>query len=166
MPIYEFYCGDCHTIFSFLAKTVGTSRRPACPRCGRPDLERKVSLFAISKGRSESPAESEMPDVDESKMEQALASLEREAEGLNEDDPRAMARLMRRLYDSAGLRLGKDVEEAIGRLEAGEDPDKIDEEMGDVLDQEDPPLPKDSGSLSRWVRRLRSPAVDETLYEL
>ena len=166
MPIYEFYCGDCHTIFSFLAKTVGTSRRPACPRCGRPDLERKVSLFAISKGRSESPAESEMPDVDESKMEQALASLEREAEGLNEDDPRAMARLMRRLYDSAGLRLGKDVEEAIGRLEAGEDPDKIDEEMGDVLDQEDPLLPKDSGSLSRWVRRLRSPAVDETLYEL
>ena len=166
MPIYEFYCCDCHTIFNFLARKIDAGRRPACPRCGRPDLERKVSLFAVSKGRSEGPAESEMPDLDESKMEQALASLEREAGGLDEDDPRAMARLMRKLYDSAGLRLGKGVEEAIGRLEAGEDPDKIDEQMGDVLDQEDPLLAKEGGGLGRLARRLKSPAVDDTLYEL
>ena len=53
MPIYEFYCADCHAVFNFLARKPDTKKRPNCPRCGRPNLDRKVSRFAISKGRSE-----------------------------------------------------------------------------------------------------------------
>ncbi len=57
---------------------------------------------------------------------------------MNEDDPQAMARMMRKLMDTTGMNMGEGMEEAIRRMEAGEDPDKVEEEMGDVLDAEDP----------------------------
>ena len=50
MPIYEFYCKDCHTIFNFLSAKVDTTTKPSCPKCGLHPLERQVSRFAISKG--------------------------------------------------------------------------------------------------------------------
>ncbi|MEI6128202.1 MAG: FmdB family zinc ribbon protein [Pseudomonadota bacterium] len=47
MPIYEFYCTSCNTIFNFFSRTVNVTKRPACPRCGR-ELERQVSMFSFS----------------------------------------------------------------------------------------------------------------------
>jgi putative FmdB family regulatory protein len=168
MPIYEFYCSDCHTVFSFLSRTVNTSKRPDCPKCGRARLARKASSFAISKGRAETDGEDEgLPDFDETKMEQAMAAIAQEAEGMSEEDPRQMARLMRKLYDSTGLQLGEGIEEAIRRMEAGEDPEKIEEELGDVMETDDPLLGGGGKKLSRALRRrLRPPSVDDTLYEL
>jgi putative FmdB family regulatory protein len=136
MPIYEFYCTDCHRIFSFLSRSVNTQKRPACPRCARPELERRVSAFAISKGTKE-PASGAgpegMPEMDEAKLASAMESLEGEAEGLNEDDPRQSARMMRKLFGATGMPMDAGMEEALRRMEAGEDPDKIEEEMGDVF---------------------------------
>jgi len=167
VPIYEFYCADCHTVFNFLARRPNTTKRPACPRCGRPKLDRKVSRFAISKGRTE-PAQGDDPmaNLDEAKMEQVFAEMAREGEAAGEDDPRQMARMMRKLYDSAGLRLGEGMEEAMRRMEAGEDPDKIEEEMGDLLETDDPLSGETGGSLRRLSRKLKPPDVDETLYDL
>ena len=166
MPIYEFYCGDCHRIFSFLSRTIDTSKRPACPRCARPNLERRVSRFAISRGRTKAP-ETDLPgaDVDEAAMERAMEELAGEAEGMDEDDPRQMARVMRKLYETSGMKLDDRMQEAIRRLEAGEDPEKIEEEMGDLLN-EDEPLTEESGGLRGLARKLRPPTVDETLYDL
>ena len=170
MPIYEFYCADCHTVFNFLSRTINTTKRPDCPRCGRPKLERRVSRFAISKGQSKPPEPSQaMPDIDESRMEQAMEQLAGEAEGMDEDNPRQMARMMRKLYEGAGLPLNEKMEEAVRRLEAGEDPEKIEEAMGDFLDEEDPLLGGESGpagGLRGLSRRLRKPEIDETLYDL
>jgi putative FmdB family regulatory protein len=166
VPIYEFYCCDCHALFNFLSRTIDTAKRPACPRCGRPDLERRLSRFAISKGRSEpSPKDEGMPEIDEDKLERAMEELASETEGMNEDDPRAMARMMRKLSNSTGLNLGAGMEEAIRRMEAGEDPDQIEEEMGDVLGEESPLLGQ-SGGLRGFSKRLRPPEVDENLYDL
>ncbi len=166
MPIYEFYCVDCHTVFSFFSRSINTSKRPSCPRCGRPDLERRVSRFAISKGRTEPGApEDEMPDFDEAKMERVMEELAREGEGLDENDPRQMARMMRKLHENSGMPLGGKAEEAIRRMEAGESPDKIEEEMGDLFEG-DESSPGNGGGLSGLVRRLRPPGVDETLYDL
>jgi putative FmdB family regulatory protein len=167
VPIYEFYCADCHTVFNFLSRRIDTTKRPACPRCGLPKLERRVSRFAISKGRSE-PTESEgLPaGLDESKMEQAMEELAREAEGIDEDNPRQMARMMRKLCEGAGMQIGGKMEEAVRRLEAGEDPEKIEEEMGDILDEEGPLLGTSGGSLRGLSRKLKPPRVDETLYDL
>jgi len=165
MPIYEFYCPDCHRIYSFLSRAINTTREPACPKCARPKLQRRVSAFAISKNRPE-PAEDGMPDVDEAKMERIMAELAGEAEGMSEEDPRQMARLMRKLYDATGMKLGGGVEEAIRRMEAGENPDKIDEEMGHLFDEEAPLFEGGEGGIKGLRRRLLPPAVDDNLYEM
>jgi putative FmdB family regulatory protein len=79
VPIYEFYCVDCHTVFNFLSRTVNTTKRPACPRCGRPELERRVSRFAVSRRRAERDEPGRPDDLppgfDEEKMERAMEAL-------------------------------------------------------------------------------------------
>jgi putative FmdB family regulatory protein len=170
MPIYEFYCSRCHRIYNFLSRSVDTSRSPQCPRCGQPDLARRPSKFAISKGRKEESADAEkMPDVDEGKLMKLMEELGPEAENLSEDDPRQAAHLMRRLFDASGLPVGGGMEEALRRMEAGEDPDKIEEEMGDVL-EEDPFASGDAAAkkkaLGSLARRILPPSVDSTLYEM
>ena len=167
MPIYEFYCADCHTVFNFLARKPDTKKRPKCPRCGRPNLDRKVSRFAISKGRSEPREGDDLPaDFDEAKMERVMEEMAREGEGMDEDDPRQMARMMRKLHEATGMSFGKGMEEAIRRMEAGEDPDKIEEEMGDLLEAEEPGFGQSGRSLRQLSKRLKPPEVDETLYDL
>lgn len=52
-------------------------------------------------------------------------------EGLSEDDPRQMARFMRKFQEATGMNLGPTFDETMGRLEAGEDPEALEEEMGD-----------------------------------
>ena len=77
MPIYEFYCADCHAVFNFLARKPDTKKRPKCPRCGRPKLDRKVSRFAISKGRSEPGEGDNLPaDFDQDDLEQVVRLVE------------------------------------------------------------------------------------------
>jgi len=168
MPVYEFYCADCHTIFNFLSRRVNTGKRPACPRCARPDLERQVSKFAFSKGRSQEPEAEGMPDLDESRLEKAMMSLAGEMEGIDENDPRQMARFMRKFSDATGMNLGEGYEEAMRRLEAGEDPEKIEEEMGGLFDEENPleGNPFSRQGLRKLKRRYTPPAHDETLYLL
>ena len=166
MPIYEFYCTDCHTIYNFLSEKVDTTTRPSCPRCGRPKIKRQLSLFAISKGLDENQEDS-MPDIDEAKLERAFESMAGEMENVNEDDPKQVGHLMRKLYDATGLQLGSGMDEAINRMEAGEDPDKVGEEMGDILDQENPFATTDKKKmLTNLKKRFLRPTIDETLYKL
>ena len=166
MPIYEFYCADCHRIFSFLSRRIDTEGRPACPRCERKALSRLPSAFAISKGRKEEPAGGPGPDIDDARLERAMESLASEAEGLNEDDPRQAAHFMRRMFEAAGMPVGDGMEQALKRLESGEDPEKVEADMGDVFD-EDPLAPKAPGSAAARLRRkLLPPSVDSTLYEM
>ncbi len=163
MPIYEFYCEKCNTLFSFFSRSVNTTKVPDCPKCGRK-LERKMSLFAkVRRGGGEEPAEDGMPPIDESKMEKAMAMLAGEAEKLNEDDPRQAAQLMRKLTDATGMNLGAGMEEALSRLEKGEDPEQIEAEMGDLLEGEEPFVMGEKGQKGR---RKPKPRVDETLYDL
>ena len=75
MPIYEFYCSACHTIYNFLARTPKPRKRPTCPRCGRPRLERRASAFAISKGLPEPSADDGLGEIDDAKMERAMAEM-------------------------------------------------------------------------------------------
>ena len=122
-----------------------------------------MSIFAkVSRGKEE-PAGDDMPPIDEAKMEKAMAMLAGEAEKINEDDPRQAAQLMRKLTDATGLSLGSGMEEALRRLENGEDPDRIEEEMGDLLEGEEPFL---SGERGNRGSRKPKPRVDETLYDL
>jgi putative FmdB family regulatory protein len=167
MPIYEFYCADCHTIFNFFARTPNTTKRPKCPRCGRPELDRKLSRFAISKGRAEPSPDDGLPaDLDEAKMERLMAEMANEGNGIDEDDPRQMARMMRKLGDATGMNFGGPMEEAIRRMESGEDPDKIEEEMGELLDTDQIESAPPGHRLRQLAKTLRPAAVDDTLYDL
>jgi putative FmdB family regulatory protein len=168
MPIYEFYCQRCHRVFSFLSRRIETSRSPDCPRCGARGLSRRASSFAISKGRKEEMAggPEDMPEVDEGKLMKLVEELGPEAEKLDEENPRQAASMMRRLMTAAGLPVGGGMEEALRRMEAGEDPEKVEQDLGDALDGDPfaPSAPRGSG-LAR-LRRLLPPSVDTHLYEM
>lgn len=162
MPIYEFYCHNCHTIFNFLSRRIDTGKQPGCPKCSRK-LQRHLSTFAVVGRAKESGGEPEI-DIDESRMERMLAELTREAGKVNEDDPRQMAAIMRKFSEKTGLKLGNGMEEALARMEAGEDPEVVESEMGDVFDNADPFVLE--GKKGRKTSRPSAPFRDETLYEL
>jgi len=162
MPIYEFYCPDCHVVFNFFSKSVNTDKRPSCPKCGKVRLDRRMSVFASPRKQGEEE-DTPLPDIDEGKMEKAMSLLAREAEHMDENDPKQAANLMRKLTDMTGLNLGSGMQEALRRMEAGEDPEAIEAEMGDLLEGEEPfALEKKSNSGARY----RPPEVDDTLYDL
>jgi putative FmdB family regulatory protein len=174
MPIYEFYCPDCHRVLNFLSRRINTEGRPACPRCGGGSLQRRVSAFAISKNRSEekAPDPDLPPGFDESKMEQALSAMAAEGDALESDDPKTAARMMRRLFETTGLPLNDGMREALRRMESGEDPDKVEAEMGDLLDQDPfapdaaPAGPEAVTAGKGRLRRFLPPSVDPQLYEM
>ena len=164
MPIYEFYCPECNTIFNFFSRSVNTEKKPMCPKCQKTRLERRMSVFSTSRNRGEEEDIS-VPDLDETKMEKAMSLLAKEAENVNEEDPRQAADLMRKLTDMTGLELGAGMREALKRMEAGEDPDAIEAEMGDLLEDEEPFLLPEKKGPSKAAKRP-APSRDETLYEL
>ena len=75
-----------------------------------------------------------MPDFDDPRVERAMMELERDMEHMDENNPKHMAHMMRKMKDlmPPGA-VPKELDVAIKRLEAGEDPEKIEEDMGDVL---------------------------------
>ncbi len=165
MPIYEFYCPDCHTVYSFFSARVAPDRRPDCPRCSRPNLERRPSSFATLRHRGDDEPDP-FESLDESRLEGAMETLMREAGGLNEEDPRAMGRMMRRFGELTGLEMGGRMEELVQRMEAGEDPDRLEDEMdGELGDDESL---DDFFRLKKALgeRRSKRPRVDEELYFL
>jgi len=163
MPIYEFYCKKCHILFNFFSSAVNTDKRPLCPKCRKVKLERQMSLFSRVRQRGEDEG-SPVPDIDESKLEHAMNLLGHEAENLDENDPKQAANLMRKLTDMTGMNLGPGMEEALRRMEAGEDPEQIEQEMGDLLEGEDP-FGLGDKKAGKGLRR-KPPTKDETLYEL
>jgi len=163
MPVYEFYCAACHTIFNFLARKVITDRSPACPKCGRGDLDRQVSRFAISKNRTEEPAAG-MPDIDEAKLEKVMMGLAGDMEGMDENDPRQMARFMRKFADATGMNLNGDMGEAIRRLESGADPETLEAEMGDLFNDDSLENLFTKDGIKGLRRKYTPPAHDDTLY--
>ena len=141
MPIYEFACPKCRRIFSFLSKRVKPDRLPVCPKCGSKKLSKQVSRFAMSKGLKESAGktgmagdEPPMPDLDDPRVERAMMEMERDMEHLDENNPKHMAHMMKKMkHLMPPGTMPKEMDIAIKRLEAGEDPEKIEADMGDVL---------------------------------
>jgi putative FmdB family regulatory protein len=45
MPLFEYACRGCGRQFEFLTRQ---GQAPCCPSCGKEDLEKKLSVFAVS----------------------------------------------------------------------------------------------------------------------
>jgi len=125
VPIYEYFCHDCRRRVSILWRSFSEigATKPRCPRCGGGNLTRLISRVAVV--RSE---ESRLEDLADPST---LA-------GLDENDPKSIARWMRRMSQELGEDLGPEFEEVIDRLEAGQSPEEIEEAMPDLGAGEEP----------------------------
>jgi len=167
MPMYEFYCSECNTIYTFFSRVINTDKIPPCPKDPSHTLDRMISRFAVTGRAKESGGDGDnngMADlpIDESRMEKAMESLAAEAEHINENDPRQAVDFMRKLTDMTGIRLGEKMEDALSRMEAGEDPEVIEQELGDIDESE-------LFSMQQPSRRIGAklpPRRDDTLYEM
>lgn len=98
MPIYEFRCRRCHkktTALVMVRARIGDVR---CASCGADDLERLWSRFATVKSE-----------------DARLDALAESAEmgGLDEQDPRSVARWMKRMGEEMGEDVGDEIDAAL-----------------------------------------------------
>ena len=80
MPIYEYYCKPCHTIFSFLSRNANVTTRPACPSCSG-ELHKQVSSFAFSqkmRGTESLPFSSQQAEEGVKKLKNEIDRLKSE----------------------------------------------------------------------------------------
>lgn len=99
-------------------------------------------------------------------MGRAMETLAREAERIDDNDPRQAADLMRKLTDMTGIEMGPQMQEALRRMEAGEDPEQVEAEMGDLLEEEEPFLLPGQKGRKTGRSAPAPPKRDDTLYEL
>ena len=118
MPRYDYRCKNCRHTFTLNYPSYDEVEQadPHCPECGSADLSRLIRRVAVMMG-------------EEARMER-LADPSRLA-GLDEDDPRSMARAMREMAKEVGEDAGPEFHEVIDRLEFGEDIDSIDQSLSD-----------------------------------
>jgi putative FmdB family regulatory protein len=141
MPIYEFACPRCRKIFSFLSKRLNPGHLPVCPKCGGRRMQKQESAFAMPRGLNEpGPGNTgedhsgAMPDIDDPRVVRAMDEIERDMASMDENNPKQMAHVMKKMKDILPPNtVPQELDMAIKRLEAGESPEKIEEEMGDVL---------------------------------
>lgn len=113
MPIYEYLCPACNGKFQKLVRGFSDPEGLACPRCGSEEVRRAVSRFATMKS-------------EEDRVE-ALADPSTLA-GLDESDPRSIARWAKRLGKELGEDAGEDWDEMVEQM--------LEEELGEGEDEE------------------------------
>ncbi len=115
MPIYEFRCRRCRRRTSVFTRSIGGSAKPACSHCGSRDVARVFSRVAVLHAEDDAfagPDESSLADVDE-------------------NDPRSMARWVRKMSREMGEPLDAEMETDLERMEAGEMPEEFDNDGAD-----------------------------------
>ena len=97
MPIYEYSCQECRKRSSFLVMNPRHPRSIVCLHCSSLKLERLLSRFAA-------------PKSEEARLESLADSAN--LSGLDESDPRSVARLMKKM----GEEMGEDVSDVEAML--------------------------------------------------
>jgi putative FmdB family regulatory protein len=124
MPIYEYDCLDCRrrvNVFfrTFAEADAGAARCPACQGANLRRLVSRVTVLRSEDSRLDSLA-------DESMMT-----------GLENEDPRAIAGMMRKMSDEMGEPLDPEMHEVVQRLERGESPESIEQSMPNLGTEND-----------------------------
>jgi putative FmdB family regulatory protein len=104
MPIYEYRCASCRKKVTVLTLRASEAVDPVCEHCGGKDLTRLMSRFAT-------------PRSDDSRLDD-LADPSALG-GLDENDPKSMARWMRKMGKELGEDAGEDFDEMVDELESG-----------------------------------------------
>ena len=140
MPIYEYYCPRNHTVYQFYARTLAQGKlTPRCPDNPGWPLQRIVSQFAFTGRAREEPADADRPAAaggpEDARLEAAMGAMEKEFDSVDENDPRAMARMMRRMSELSGEKIEGEVEEVVRKLEEGADPGTLENRLGGAGDE-------------------------------
>ena len=117
MPTYEYRCQKCRRRNAYTVRGFNPPEAPTCAHCGSANQSRIISRVAIMK--------SEEARLDALSDPSAFGDLD-------ENDPKSMARMMRKMGSEMGEDLPPEYNEMMDRLEAGESPDSIEQSMGDT----------------------------------
>jgi len=115
VPIYEFRCNACRRRTSVFTRSIGAPITAVCEHCGSADLSRLISRVAVVR-----PEGGSFDGFDESSVA-----------GVDENDPRSMARWVRKMSHQMGEPLDAEMEANLERMEAGEMPDELGDEAED-----------------------------------
>jgi predicted nucleic acid-binding Zn ribbon protein len=184
MPIYEYYCPYNNKIYQFFAKTLAQGQTlPKCPDNPAYRMRKIVSAFAVrpkGAGKKDGAGEDSPKDAgpgggDDPRMDAAMAEMEREFSSVDENDPKAMGRMMRRMTELTGEKMDGEMEEVVRKLEEGADPDSLEDQLGGGEEGPDdpygegpggPPEPTDPREPRQKFRsRSRPPVRDPNLYD-
>lgn len=183
MPIYEYYCPDNHRIYQFFAKSVAQGQTiPKCPDNPAFRMEKIMSAFAITGGVKKTEPATDAPggvdpagepprfgdganEADDARMESAFEQLESEMDSVDENDPRTMGRMMRRMSELSGEKLDESMEEVVRKLEEGTDPEKLEEQMGDAFPEGEDGEGMPGGPGGFGAGRRGRPVRDPNLYD-
>lgn len=117
MPTYDFRCLSCRKRFDlFLTYAQYGSVAVACPHCKSDQVQRRINRVRIAKSDERRMADLADP-----------AALD----GLDED-PRALGRMMRNMSGELGEDMGPEFDEVVNRLEAGQSPEQIEQDLPDI----------------------------------
>ncbi|MBM3860233.1 MAG: hypothetical protein FJ395_11355 [Verrucomicrobia bacterium] len=183
MPIYEFFSPDTNRIYAFHARSIAyAGRTPRCPDGAKYRMQKLISSFAVlGGGKTKQPSETVTgapTGADDPRMDAAMQTMEREFGNMDTEnpDPRQLGRMMRRMSELTGEKMPSEMEEMTRRLEAGESPEKLEEELGDQFGEpgsEDMTAKPDEGSEEngkkasfRSLRRRAAPTRDPKLYDM
>jgi putative FmdB family regulatory protein len=125
MPIYEYRCQQCGRKQSIFWRSLSAVNEAGakCERCGSNSLTRVMSKVRVVRAGSRNDAGAG-PNDDAMMAEMA---------NLDENDPRALGSFMRKMAAESGEDMGPEFDEVVGRLEKGEDPERIEKDMGDLF---------------------------------
>jgi len=118
MPTYEYRCSNCGRRVSIFQTFKEYGEEPVhCPKCGGENLTRLISRVRVL--RSE---ESRLDSIADPSA----------WNGFDENDPQAMARMMRKMGNEMGEEMPPEFDEVVDRLESGENPEDIERDMPDL----------------------------------
>ena len=100
MPIYEYRCADCRKKTTVVTLAVSAAVDPVCSHCGGRRMTKLVSRVAVRKS-------------EESRLERLTdpSSLT----GLDESDPKSVARWMKKMGREMGEEAGEDLDEEVDK---------------------------------------------------
>lgn len=166
MPIYEFYCPENHTVYQFLARSLAyRSKVPKCPDNPAFQMVKQVSRFAIVGNAQEATEGDPFAGLDDAKMDALMADMEVEMGVLDAEnpDPKQLGHFMRKMTDIMGDKTPSELREMVKRLEAGEDPEKLEATFGDMAGAEGDVL---FAQVKKIMSGNRQPVRNPTLYEM
>jgi putative FmdB family regulatory protein len=118
MPNYDYTCPDCQKRVSIFQSYKDYGVKPVvCPVCKGKRLKRVITRVRIAKSEDR-----RLEDLSDPSF----------LSDVDENDPKSMARAMKRMGRELGEELPPEFNEITDRLEAGEDPESIEKSMPEL----------------------------------